>query len=344
MNVTGRIGDREARTARGPRTARSLHGADGSIGLAGGVFTMGSDDHYPEEAPARRVRVDGFAIDPICVTNRRFAMFVAATGYITVAERPLDPAEFPGAPPENLVPGSMVFVPTPGPVDLRHLSLWWRWTPGACWRFPYGRGSSVDDRLDHPVVHVAYEDATAYATWAGAMLPTEAQWEYAARGGLEGAAFTWGDEARPGGRIMANTWDGDDFPWRSTGESGWSRTSPVGSFPPNGHGLFDMAGNVWEWTCDWWAERNSGQAASPCCVPRNPRGGDADSSHDPAQPQFRIPRKVIKGGSHLCADTYCLRYRPAARRPQMIDTGMSHIGFRCVWDVPASGHVTGATS
>lgn len=305
---------------------------------------MGSDEHYPEEAPAHKVRVDGFAIDPIAVTNRRFAAFVAATGYVTVAERPLDPAEFPGAPPENLVPGSMVFVPTPGPVDLRHLSLWWRWTPGAGWRFPEGRGSSVDDRLDHPVVHVAYEDAAAYATWAGAALPTEAQWEYAARGGLEGAAFTWGDEPRPGGRIMANTWDGDDFPWRSTGESGWSRTAPVGSFPPNHYGLFDMAGNVWEWTSDWWAERRPGRAASSCCVPRNPRGGDAESSYDPAQPRFRIPRKVIKGGSHLCADTYCLRYRPAARRPQMIDTGMSHIGFRCVWDASASGNTTGAES
>ncbi|MEU7862687.1 SUMF1/EgtB/PvdO family nonheme iron enzyme [Nonomuraea sp. NPDC049141] len=185
-------------------------------------------------------------------------MFVAATGYVTVAERPLDPADFPGAPPENLVPGSMVFVPTRGPVDLRHLSLWWRWTPGACWHFPEGTGSSVDDRLDHPVVHVAYEDAAAYATWVGAVLPAEAQWEYAARGGLEGASFAWGDEPRPGGRIMANTWDGADFPWRSTGESGWSGTAPVGSFPQNGYGLFDMAGNVWEWTSDCRTASRSG--------------------------------------------------------------------------------------
>ncbi|MFE3449050.1 formylglycine-generating enzyme family protein [Nonomuraea sp. NPDC059194] len=331
MSDTGRVGD---------RAAWMTHGADGAIRLDGGVFTMGSDDHYREEAPAHRVRVDGFAIDPFAVTNRRFAAFVAATGHVTVAERPLDPAEFPGAPPENLVPGSMVFVPTPGPVDLRHLSLWWRWTPGACWRFPEGRGSDIGDRLDHPVVHVAYEDAAAYATWIGAALPTEAQWECAARGGLEGAAFTWGDEPRPEGRIMANTWDGDDFPWRSTGESGWSRTAPVGSFPPNLYGLFDMAGNVWEWTSDWWSERHPDEAAAPCCVPRNPRGGDHDASYDRAQPQFRIPRKVIKGGSHLCADTYCLRYRPAARRPQMIDTGMSHIGFRCVWDSSTAGQVT----
>ncbi|MEU4324221.1 formylglycine-generating enzyme family protein [Nonomuraea dietziae] len=325
-----------------PWTARTLgltrppHGAGGAVPLAGGVFTMGSDAHYREEAPAHTVHVDGFAIDPIAVTNRRFAVFVAATGYLTVAERPLDPAEFPEAPPENLVPGSMVFVPTAGPVDLRHLSQWWKWTPGACWRFPEGRGSSIDDRLDHPVVHVAHEDAAAYATWIGATLPTEAQWEYAARGGLEGAAFTWGDEPRPEGRLMANTWDGDDFPWRSTGESGWSGTAPVGSFPPNDYGLFDMAGNVWEWTSDWWTERHPGEAASPCCVPRNPRGGDVDASYDPAQPQFRIPRKVIKGGSYLCADTYCLRYRPAARRPQMIDTGMSHIGFRCAWNLSAA--------
>lgn len=312
------------------------HDADGSVLLDGGVFTMGSDDHYREEAPAHRVRVDGFAIDPIAVTNRHYAEFVAATGYVTVAERPLDPADFPGAPAENLAPGSMVFVPTPGPVDLRHLSLWWRWTPGACWRSPEGSGSSIEDRLDHPVVHVAYEDAAAYAGWIGAALPTEAQWEYAARGGIEGAAFTWGNEPRPGGRIMANTWDGDDFPWRSTGESGWSRTAPVGSFPPNHYGLFDMAGNVWEWTSDWWTERHGDGAASSCCVPSNPRGGDVDESYDAAQPQYRIPRKVIKGGSHLCADTYCLRYRPAARRPQMIDTGMSHIGFRCVWGVSES--------
>jgi formylglycine-generating enzyme required for sulfatase activity len=195
---------------------------------------------------------------------------------------------------------------------------------------PEGPASSADDRVDHPVVHVAHEDAMAFATWAGMDLPTEAEWEYAARGGLEGAQFTWGDEARPAGRIMANTWDGPDFPWRSTSESGWSRTAPVASFPPNGYGLFDMAGNVWEWTADWWTSGHPHDADKPCCVPANPRGGDVDHSYDPSQPHFRIARKVIKGGSHLCADTYCLRYRPAARRPQMIDTGMSHIGFRCV--------------
>jgi formylglycine-generating enzyme required for sulfatase activity len=180
---------------------------------------------------------------------------------------------------------------------------------------------------------VAYEDAAAYAAWAGARLPTEAEWELAARGGLDGAAFTWGDAARPDGRIMGNTWDGLDFPWRSTGESGFLRTAPVGSFPPNAFGLHDMAGNVWEWTDDWWTG-HSADSGKPCCVPVNPRGGDPEASLDPAQPQFRVPRKVIKGGSHLCADSYCLRYRPAARRPQMIDTGMSHVGFRCAWPAP----------
>jgi formylglycine-generating enzyme len=308
--------------------------------LAGGEFLMGSDQHYPEEAPAHRVRVGPFGIDRYPVTNRQFALFVADTGYVTVAERPLDPADFPGAPAENLVPGSMVFTPTAGPVDLRHLSQWWTWVPGACWRRPEGPGSGVNGRWDHPVVHVAHEDAAAYAAWVGGRLPTEAQWEHAARGGLEGAVFTWGDEARPDGRLMANTWDGPDFPWRSTGESGFLRTAPVGSFPPNGFGLFDMAGNVWEWTDDWWTSSHP-EEPQACCgpaeVPLDPQRGDARSSRDPAQPQFPVPRKVVKGGSHLCADSYCLRYRPAARRPQMVDTGMSHVGFRCAWTPEAGG-------
>jgi len=306
------------------------------VDLKGGTFTMGSADHYPEETPLHRVTVGPFAIDRHEVTNAGFREFVDATGYVTVAERPLAPADYPGAPPENLVPGSLVFTPTRGPVDLRHLSQWWTWTPGACWHRPEGPGSDLADRLDHPVVQIAHEDAAAYASWAEARLPTEAEWEYAARGGLESTAFTWGDETRPGGEIMANVWDGTDFPWRSTGESGYLRTAPVGTFPPNGFGLHDMAGNVWEWTDDWWTSRHAEDADTPCCVPVDPRGGDREASHDPNQPQFPIPRKVIKGGSHLCADTYCLRYRPAARRPQMIDTGMSHVGFRCAYDAPAA--------
>jgi formylglycine-generating enzyme required for sulfatase activity len=308
-----------------PAPARAIH-------LAGGSFRMGSDDHYPEEAPAHPVTVDAFAIDMFAVTNADFDAFVAATGYVTAAERPLDPAQFPGAPPENLAPGSMVFTPTRGPVDLRHLSQWWTWQPGASWRHPEGPRSGIHDRGEHPVVHVAYDDAAAYAAWAGAALPTEAQWEFAARGGLDGAAFTWGDDPRPDGQVMANTWDGPDFPWRGTGESGWLRTAPVGSFPPNGFGLYDMAGNVWEWTADWWTDRHPDGASSSCCAPANPRGGTIDGSYDRLQPQFAVPRKVIKGGSHLCVDSYCLRYRPSARRPQMIDTGMSHIGFRCSWN------------
>jgi formylglycine-generating enzyme required for sulfatase activity len=302
------------------------------IQIPAGSFRMGSDEHYPEEAPAREVSVDGFRIDRFQVTNRRFADFVAETAYVTVAERPLDPADFPGAPPENLVPGSLVFTMTPGPVDLRHLSQWWTWTPGASWRHPDGPGSTLDGRENEPVVHVAYEDAEAFAAWTGTSLPTEAEWERSARGGLDDARYVWGDEPEPPGTRLANYWHGD-FPWRH--DEGYGSRHRVGSYPPNGYGLHDMAGNVWEWTSDWWSERLPD--SQPCCVPQNPRGGELEESFDPAQPQFRVPRKVIKGGSYLCADSYCLRYRPAARRPQMIDTGMSHIGFRCVVRGSADG-------
>jgi formylglycine-generating enzyme required for sulfatase activity len=294
--------------------------------VPGGTFTMGSDRHYPEEAPAHRVSVDGFWMDAAAVTNAEFARFVDETGYVTVAERPLDPAAFPGAPPENLVPGSLVFTPTPGPVDLRHLSQWWTWTPGASWKQPEGPRSSLSGRGEHPVTHVAYEDAEAYAEWTGKDLPTEAEWERAARGGLEGTTYVWGDEPE-GDQPLANYWHGD-FPWRA--EPGYGQTAPVASYPPNGFGLYDLAGNVWEWTSDWYAAQRPVERESACCVPVDPRGGTLEDSYDPAQPQFRVPRKVIKGGSFLCADSYCMRYRPAARRPQPIDTGMSHIGFRCV--------------
>ncbi len=290
---------------------------------------MGSDAHYPEEMPVHTVTVSGFWIRPTAVTNREFAEFVDATGYVSVAERPLDPADYPGAPPENLVPGSLVFTMTPGPVDLTHLSQWWAWTPGACWLHPEGPGSTVDDRLDHPVVHVAHEDAEAFAEWAGESLPTEAEWEYAARGGHEGRPFVWGDEAVPDGVYLANFWQGN-FPFHNSRADGFAGTAPVGSFPPNDYGLYDMAGNVWEWTDDWYADEHPADADKPCCVPTNPRGPGIEASYDPQQPQFTIPRKVVKGGSFLCADNYCQRYRPAARRPQMIDTGMSHQGFRTV--------------
>jgi formylglycine-generating enzyme required for sulfatase activity len=297
------------------------------VSIPGGTFRMGSNDHYVEEQPVHRVTVDAYRIDAHQVTNRQFAEFVAATGYRTVAERPLDPAAYPGAPAVNLVPGSLVFTRTPGPVDLRHINLWWTWTPGASWRHPEGPGSSTAGREDHPVVHVAYEDAATYAAWAGKSLPTEAEWEFAARGGRDGAAYVWGDEPERPGERLANYWHGD-FPWRS--DAGYGTTAPVGCFPPNGYGLYDMAGNVWEWTDDWYAAQHPEDADKPCCIPRNPRGGTEEGSLDRRQAQFPIPRKVIKGGSFLCADSYCMRYRPAARRPHMIDTGMSHVGFRCV--------------
>ncbi|MGJ7439564.1 formylglycine-generating enzyme family protein [Aquipuribacter sp. MA13-6] len=316
------------RPAPSTRTVGHDRGDVTVVRVPGGELLMGSEVHYPEERPAHVVPVAAFGIDQDPVTNDRFAVFVADTGYRTVAERPLDPDDFPGAPLENLAPGSLVFTPTSGPVDLRHLSQWWSWVPGASWSRPEGPGSDLSGRGRHPVVHVAHEDAAAFAAWDGGRLPTEAEWEHAARGGLRGAEFTWGDEARPGGRIMANTWDGPDFPWRHTGGSGWRRTSPVGSFPANGWGLHDMAGNVWEWTDDYYGGPH--QVAEPsCCVTAGPRGVRREQSFDPAQPQFPVPRKVIKGGSHLCADSYCRRYRPAARRPQMVDSGMSHIGFRC---------------
>ncbi|MGU3497514.1 formylglycine-generating enzyme family protein [Mycobacterium sp. C31M] len=273
---------------------------------------LGSDTHYPEEAPAHDVMVDGFWIQRHQVTNAQFTEFISATGYVTVAERPLDAAQYPGAPKENLVPGSMVFTRTAGPVDLRHLSQWWTWTPGACWNHPRGPRSTLRNRHDHPVVHIAFEDAQTYANWAGLNLPTEAQWETAARGGLTHAAYTWGEEPETTGQQLANYWHGE-FPYLP--DTGYGTTTPVGSFPANDYGLFDMAGNVWEWTTDWFGED---RATEPCC---------ASDSRDP---HSGIPRKVIKGGSYLCADNYCKRYRPAARRPQQIDTGMSHIGFRCI--------------
>jgi len=297
--------------------------------VPGGTFRMGSEDFYPEERPVHQVAVDGFWIDRHPVTVGQFRQFVRQTGYRTVAERPLAPEEYPAADPKLLIPGSLVFRKTSGPVDLRDYRNWWEYVPGACWKRPGGPGTSIRGREHHPVVQVACEDAEAYARWAGKQLPTEAEWEYAARGGLDGAVFAWGDEHVPGGKPMANTWQGE-FPWQNLRLDGYEGTSPVGSFPPNGYGLFDMTGNVWEWTADWYAPRHPDAAASPCCVPSNPRVSSTERSFAAGQPGAHIPRRVIKGGSHLCAPNYCLRYRPAARQPQMIDTSMAHLGFRCV--------------
>jgi formylglycine-generating enzyme required for sulfatase activity len=299
------------------------------IRIAGGTFRMGSDHHYPEEAPVHRVTVDGFWIDRTPVTNREFRRFVEATGHVTVAERKPDPNDYPGAQPHMLKAGSLVFSPPDYPVDLRDWSQWWAFTFGATWRRPYGPKSSIKGLDDHPVVHVAHADAEAYAAWAGKSLPTEAEWEVAARGGLDGAEFAWGDEFTPDGRHMANTWQGA-FPFQNKQEDGYGRTSPVTAFPPNGYGLHDMIGNVWEWTSDWYTPKHPADAPKACCIPENPRGGREADSYDPRQPQIRIPRKVLKGGSHLCAPNYCRRYRPAARHAQPVDTSSSHIGFRCV--------------
>jgi formylglycine-generating enzyme len=299
------------------------------VWMPGGTFCMGSDRHYPEEAPAHDVGVDGFWIDRTPITNHQFRNFVKATGYVTYAEIPPDPEHYPGALPHMLNAGSLVFNPPCGPVDMTDWSQWWTFMFGANWKRPYGSCSSIGGLDDHPVVHVAYCDAEAYAKWVGKELPTEAEWEFAARGGLDGSEFAWGDELTPGSRHMANTWQGA-FPHQNLASDGYERTSPVRAFPPNGYGLYDMIGNVWEWTTDWYAPRHQADAPKACCIPQNPRGGREDASYDPGQPAIRIPRKVLKGGSHLCAPNYCRRYRPAARHAEPVDTSTSHVGFRCV--------------
>jgi formylglycine-generating enzyme required for sulfatase activity len=296
--------------------------------IQGRTFLMGSNRHYPEEAPAHHVTVDGFWIDCEPVTNAQFARFVAATGYITTAEQPLDPTHYSGLPGRMLHPGSLVFRAPKHAVPLDDWRNWWVLEPGACWRHPFGPGSSCRGLESHPVVHVAYPDALAYARWAGKDLPREAEWELAARGGLEHADYPWGDVFMPADCVMANTWHGR-FPHEKTAIGSFERTSPVRTFPPNGYGLYDMIGNVWEWTCDFFAPHAT-NTAKPCCVPNNPRHLRSDMSFDPLLPQLRIPRRVIKGGSHLCAPSYCRRYRPAARQGQAVDSPTSHIGFRCV--------------
>jgi formylglycine-generating enzyme required for sulfatase activity len=294
------------------------------VELPGGSYRMGSTDFYPEEAPIHTVRVAPFAIERHPVTNAQFAAFVADTGYVTVAEQELDPAQYPGANPADLVPGGLVFRPTAGPVDLRDWRQWWEWTPGASWRRPFGPDSDIsyEDRPDHPVVQVAYPDAVAYARWAERRLPSEAEWEYAARGGST-TTYAWGDEPMPGGQLMANTWQGR-FPYQNDGALGWTGTSPVGLFPPNDYGLVDMIGNVWEWTTTRFTGHHQldkpVESIESCCAPT--------LSPDPTVNQ------ALKGGSHLCAPEYCHRYRPAARSPQSQDSATTHIGFRCAVDLP----------
>jgi formylglycine-generating enzyme len=291
------------------------------IWIPGGNFLMGSNSFYREERPVRAASVDGFWIDTCPVTNAAFRKFVEATGYVTYSERPPNPAMYPDADPDLLVPGSLVFKKPDSPVNLRNNLAWWEYKPGADWRHPQGPESSLHGRDDHPVVHVAYEDALAYAAWAGKDLPTEAEWEFAARGGLEGKAYPWGDASNPDGRFMANTWQGH-FPYENSADDGYEGTSPVDAFPANGYGLFDMVGNVWEWTSSPFAAGHDQPGSAPiqpqqsCC---HTSAGDD-----------RSVRRVVKGGSHLCAPNYCLRYRPSARQGETVDSSTCHIGFRCV--------------
>jgi formylglycine-generating enzyme len=318
-----------------PADAPPADAPPGMVWVPGGEFTMGTDSElgWADEKPAHRVRLDGFWIDETEVTNFQFRAFVEATGYVTTAEEPPDVEEIlrqlpPGTPPppeEDLVPGSLVFHPTAGPVDTRDFTRWWYWTPGANWRHPEGVDSDIQGMDDHPVVHVSWDDAVAYAKWAGKRLPTEAEWEFAARGGLSGKPYVWGDE-RPGadGKWQANLWQGE-FPYKNTADDGFVRTAPVGSFAANGFGLRDMAGNVWEWCADWYDRelyhRRIGQG-----VIVDPIG--PDQTIDPLRPF--VSQRVQRGGSFLCNDSYCSRYRPSARHGCSPDTGMSHVGFRCV--------------
>jgi formylglycine-generating enzyme len=299
------------------------------VWIPGGSFMMGSDRHYPEEGPAHRVTVAGFWMDRHAVTNARFERFVRDTQYVTLAERQPDPRRYPGARADLMHPGSLVFVRPPHPVSLHSVSNWWHFVRGADWRRPRGPGSNVVGLAGHPVVHVSHLDAEAFAQWEGKELPTEAEWEFAARGGLDGAPYAWGDEFMPNGRPMANTWQGR-FPHENTLVDGWEGTSPVGIFPPNGYGLYDVIGNVWEWTADWYRPYHRGNAGKGPAAPLNPRGAALLDVNDATIPDVKVPRKVLKGGSYLCSPNYCQRYRPAARLSEPIDTSTSHIGFRCI--------------
>jgi len=301
--------------------------------IEGGIYRMGSDKFYAEEKPRRRVRVDNFWIDRAPVTNRDFAAFVADTGYRTQAENPPNSDDYPDIPSEFAVPGSAVFLKTSQPVSLDNPAQWWRFVPGADWCHPTGPESSLEGLADHPVVHVTHADACAFASWAGKSLPSEAEWEYAARGGLDDREYAWGDTLNPGNTVLANYWRGQ-FPFFNMRGDENYRTTAIGTYPSNGYDLFDMIGNVWEWTDDWYIlpDRHPDlRLKRSCCAPRNPRGGTVRESIDRSRNALPIGRKVLKGGSHLCAENYCQRYRPAARHPQAIDSGTSHIGFRCVY-------------
>jgi len=289
--------------------------------------------------PIHRVFVDGFWMDSTEVTNDQFEKFVRATGYVTIAERAPTKEEFPTAPPENLVAGSIVFTPTPGPVPLDNHYRWWRYEPGANWRHPEGSKSTIDGRSEYPVVHIGYDDAVAYAVWAGKRLPTEAEWEFAARGGVEGLLYTWGNEFRPGGKYMANTYQGP-FPVKDTGDDGFVGLAPVGKFPPNGYGLFDMAGNVWEWCSDWYRPDYFAQLAAVGGVARNPQGPKVP--FDPSEPGEK--KRVHRGGSFLCTDQYCTRYMVGTRGKGESSTGTNHLGFRCVMEQKAWDEARGRNS
>jgi sulfatase modifying factor 1 len=319
----------ELRTDQQPRQQPiiELPSHEGMVWIPSGTFLMGSNNHYPEEAPAHLATVHGLWMDKFTVTNEQFAAFVEETGYVTFAERPPRAEDYPGAKPEMLRPASVVFQKPAHRVNLRNHYNWWTFVAGANWRHPEGPDSSLQNRAQHPVVHIAYEDAEAYAKWAGKELPTEAEWEFAARGGFDSATYAWGEDFTPGGRYMANTWQGE-FPWQNLRSDGYEGTAPVGQFPPNRYGLFDMIGNVWEWTTDWYGAHHP--ATKSCCGGAIPKGASRDQSYDPQTPDVRIPRKVIKGGSFLCAANYCRRYRPAARMAQPIDTSTCHVGLRMI--------------
>lgn len=299
------------------------------VRIEGGAFNMGSNHHYPEESPQHPVSVSGFWMDISPVSNRDFQRFVEATGYQTFAEVAPLPEDYPGVIPDLLFAGSLVFSPSTHRIGLANPAHWWKFVRGANWRKPTGGHSSIDGLDCHPVVHIAYQDALAYAKWADKALPTEAEWEFAAKAVGKDCEFSWGDELAPNGAVQANIWQGE-FPWQNLSQHRATGTSPIGFYPANAHGLYDMIGNVWEWTDDFYSPQHTAPTTKACCVPHNPRGSRAEASLDPLMLDIPIPRKVLKGGSYLCASNYCRRFRPAARLPEPIDTSTNHVGFRCV--------------